>query len=239
MLRVVAFIVSLSRARSKGAMEPLKVLPIPTLPLVCVEEILRIRQTALNNLLTCNIPGTSYLSHAQALEVMCAYATADLDIRLNFYMARADFQKEWFGIVVWKTIDSILGSFPQLHFELKQPDELRTYETPVQFVDDLEAALWFHTFERAKASGMTQTKSLPAPHEKNRQELKAAYIAQFKDVRILDICWAANQHYSEWKRWLRHAVKDGSAPDRAFRALLESCKTPQEYRKQPRPDGWK
>ena len=212
---------------------------IPTLPLGPVEEIQRVRQSALSSLLTCNIPNTSYLNHTRALEVMCAYAIAELDIRLDFYISRSDLRKDWFGTIIWKTLDSILGCFPQAHFELMKPDELRFYESPVQFLDGLEEAVWYHAFERAKAAGMIQTNSLPVPRENDRPELKAAYLAQFNEVKILDICWAANQRYSEWKRWLRYAVKNGSAPDRAFRALLGSGKQPQEYRKQPRPGGWK
>jgi hypothetical protein len=73
----------------------------------------------------------------------------------------------------------------------------------------------------------------------SRKTLKDSYLLQFPDARILDICWAAAQHYSEWKRWMRNAVKDGSAPDRAFRSILTSGKLPSEHRKVRRPDGWK
>jgi hypothetical protein len=76
----------------------------------------------------------------------------------------------------------------------------------------------------------------------NRTELRDHYLARFSSkLQILDICWAAGQHYSEWKRWLRGAkvLKDGSAPDLAFRSLLSSGKPPSEHRKQPRPKGWK
>jgi hypothetical protein len=69
--------------------------------------------------------------------------------------------------------------------------------------------------------------------------LRDTYVALYPDVLILDICWAAGQHYSEWKRWLRNAVKDGSAPDRAFREVLEGSKLPREYKNKPRPKGWK
>jgi hypothetical protein len=72
-----------------------------------------------------------------------------------------------------------------------------------------------------------------------RNTLRESYLRRFPEAKILDICWAAGQHYSEWKRWLHDKVKDGSAPDRAFRALLSSGKAPSEYRKQTRPDGWK
>jgi hypothetical protein len=78
-------------------------------------------------------------------------------------------------------------------------------------------------------------------HGSDRIGLRDSYLAAFPNTRIkfLDICWAARQHYSEWKRWLRKSVKDGSAPDIAFRSLLTSGELPSEYRKQPRPDGWK
>jgi len=75
----------------------------------------------------------------------------------------------------------------------------------------------------------------------SRTELANAYLAAHPGVIKLDVCWAAGQHYSEWKRWLRGAgtLKDGSTPDQAFRALLESGKSPSEYKARPRPKGWK
>jgi len=74
-----------------------------------------------------------------------------------------------------------------------------------------------------------------------RVALRDRYLTLFPKTVILDICWAVAQHYSEWKRWLRgpNVLKDGSAPDRAFRDVLASGKGPREYRKQPRPKGWK
>ncbi|MGA3318334.1 MAG: hypothetical protein ABSC64_18085 [Candidatus Korobacteraceae bacterium] len=76
---------------------------------------------------------------------------------------------------------------------------------------------------------------------KDRKSLYDSYLGSFpkKSFRILDICWAACQHYSELKRWRRGVAKDGSAPDRAFRAMLVSKMSPSDYRKRPRPRGWK
>jgi hypothetical protein len=67
-----------------------------------------------------------------------------------------------------------------------------------------------------------------------------SYFSVFPDAGKLNACWAAGQHYSELKRWLRGptVLKDGSAPDLAFRKLFTSGKPPREYRKQPRPKGW-
>lgn len=72
--------------------------------------------------------------------------------------------------------------------------------------------------ERTKTAKVRQ-----AAQSADRKELRDTYLTQFdSDIKILDICWAAGQRYSEWKRWLRNAVKDGSAPDRAFRAHLRT-----------------
>lgn len=72
------------------------------------------------------------------------------------------------------------------------------------------------------------------------QQLWAAYRAQFPAERIIirDLCWAAGQHTTEWKRWIAGKMADGSAPDRAFRKILASGKRPREFRVSPRPDGW-
>jgi hypothetical protein len=79
-----------------------------------------------------------------------------------------------------------------------------------------------------------------------REALRDAYFAAFPEkIKVLDVCWAARQRYREWKRWLAGElkngsvpIKDGSTPDRAFRAILTSGKRPEEYRKEPRPIKW-
>jgi hypothetical protein len=70
--------------------------------------------------------------------------------------------------------------------------------------------------------------------------LRDAYLRNFPDekIKIRDICWAAGQHYREWKRWLAGELKSGSTPDLAFRRILTSGKRPQEFNKKPRPNGW-
>lgn len=87
-----------------------------------------------------------------------------------------------------------------------------------------------------------KTSPVDVAHEPpDRKKLRDSYFANLPGpkIKILDVCWGAAQHYSEWKRWIRNAVKDGSAPDRAFRAILTSGKKPTDYRKQPRPAGWR
>lgn len=71
------------------------------------------------------------------------------------------------------------------------------------------------------------------------RDLWNAYSTQFAEkVVILDVCWAARQRYREWKRWLAGELKAGSKPDRAFRAILNSSKRPEEYRQEVRPAKW-
>jgi hypothetical protein len=97
---------------------------------------------------------------------------------------------------------------------------------------NVQLAVYAHELTRGSIGGTVLS----------RKEMLRRYQSQFAEtVRMLDICWAAAQHYSELKRWLRtdSPLKDGSVPDRAFRTLFDSGKKPGEYRKQSRPSGWK
>jgi hypothetical protein len=73
----------------------------------------------------------------------------------------------------------------------------------------------------------------------DRKALRDSYLASFPDVGIMDICWAAKQHYREWSRWLNNELKRESKPDRAFRHVLTSGKPTSEIRRETRPKGWK
>jgi hypothetical protein len=79
------------------------------------------------------------------------------------------------------------------------------------------------------------------PIPEDRTVLRDRYFGSFREkIKILDICWAANEHYREWKRWLQKdsPIKNGSKPDLAFRAILKSGKRPIEYRSIERPPKW-
>jgi hypothetical protein len=72
------------------------------------------------------------------------------------------------------------------------------------------------------------------------RELCDFYKASFPEkILILDICWAAQQRYREWTRWIGGHLKETSKPAKAFRAVLTSGKRPQEYKQEPRPNNWK
>jgi hypothetical protein len=79
------------------------------------------------------------------------------------------------------------------------------------------------------------------PGLEDRTVLRDRYLGSFPEkIKILDICWAANEHYREWKRWLQKdsPTKNGSKSDLAFRQILNSGKRPIEYRPIERPPGW-
>jgi hypothetical protein len=81
-----------------------------------------------------------------------------------------------------------------------------------------------------------EVQEIDNPMQSNeRLALRDSYRASFPDVKIQDICWAAEQTYREWRRWINGEAKDGLKPDRAFRHVLTSNKKPEEIRRQPRP----
>ena len=94
--------------------------------------------------------------------------------------------------------------------------------------------------KRLAVKAPTTNTAIPEATRHDRRALKDAYLSAFPETKILDICWAAGQHYSEWKRWLRgpKVLKDYSAPDLAFRRILTSGKNPHDYRNLPRPPKW-
>jgi hypothetical protein len=150
-----------------------------------------------------------------------------LNVQMDYYFALPNYQATWIVQLIPRTVDSLIGMInPFIPDEELRKDLL---QTAVHHLGQ-----WLEAKKNKAATGASLK-----PDGNDRGTLKKAYLAKFPEVLILDICWAAGQHYSEWKRWLRNAVEDGSAPDHAFRAILISEKMPGEYRNQPRPKGWK
>jgi hypothetical protein len=68
-----------------------------------------------------------------------------------------------------------------------------------------------------------------------RMALRDAYRRAFPDVKIADIIWAAKQTRREWTRWITGQAKDGLKPDRSFKHVLTSGKSPEQIIGKPRP----
>jgi len=93
------------------------------------------------------------------------------------------------------------------------------------------------TKPRRRKKGALNTRNTRAMR---RRALWRSYSKAFNEkIVILDVCWAAKQHYREWTRWLSGELKDELKADYAFKAILTSKKRPQEHRPEPRPKTFK
>jgi hypothetical protein len=99
--------------------------------------------------------------------------------------------------------------------------------------------------QATRPAGAKRSATMQAPEEQaariDPKTLRNSYFGSFPEkIVVLDVCWAAKQRYREWMRWLGGKLKDGSKPDRAFRAVLTSGLRPEQYRPgAARPKGWK
>src|ERR1035438_8269143 len=108
-------------------------------------------------------------------------------------------------------------------------------DVSAQAIKSAQAALELLTGQPAPATSASTTEQKPS----ERKAILDAYRAACSRRGIMDICWAAEQHYREWTRWLKGELKDGSKPDRAFRHVLTSNRDAREIRKVTRPKNWK
>jgi len=196
----------------------------PRLPPLSLEALNRVEQierhiSAAVGL--CNDPASLRANEQRANRILRTYAVELLDAQFGYYDALPGYHSGWDAEIAKITLEDMLRSFPLfMSSEPYRPELVRTIN------DYIEAR-----FERPKVEP-------EEPKQASRKELREAYLAAFPEVKILDICWAADQRYREWKRWLKNEVKDGSMPDLAFRRVLMSGKRPQELKTRPRPAGW-
>jgi len=196
---------------------------IPQLSLEALDDVQKIERYARQQLIECE--SRSHFNTQKAERILRTCTVQVLKAQLAYYESLATFHEDWISKLQEDAIESAVGMVPGGY-----DDELYDYFRNV---------LWDTTYADLNPPLTDKKEESPKHEPLTRKEIRDAYLHAFPYTKILDICWAAGQHYSEWKRWLRNAVKDGSAPDRAFRTLLSSSKEPTEYRKQPRPKGWK
>ena len=195
--------------------------PLPPLSLKSLDHVQKIERYASNGLAGCSNRVGVLVNPEKALRILRACIVEVFDAQHDYYRSLSVYRHEWVLEIAQTTINTAIGLMPM--FTDGEP-----------FREELNRTLEAHFAEKARASEAPKTTT------QDRKKMRDLYLAKFPHgIQVLDICWAAGQRYSEWKRWLRYAVKDGSTPDRAFRALLTSGKNPAEYRKQQRPKGWK
>lgn len=195
---------------------------IPPLSFEALQKVQKIEEYLHSALVTACDPVAMSYNKEKVRRLLQTCVVEVLEAQLQFYETLPAFRREWVAVLAVTTIDSAVGLFPRF--------------TPGEPFRPMLSRVVREHLSRRVLPPKTLDKQAPPV---GRKTLREQYLAQFPQAKILDICWAGGQHYSEWKRWLRNAVKDGSAPDKAFRAILVSGKSPQEYRKQPRPNGWK
>jgi hypothetical protein len=196
---------------------------IPQLSLEVLDAVQKIERYTRQQLHDCNNRVNFNTEKAERILRTCTVQV--LRTLLTYYESLPTFHEGWIIQLQESSIESAVGMVP--------PGFSGVYE-------HMRNILWDTTYaDLNPPKTLTAVKELRKDQLLSRKQLRDSYLKKFPDTKILDICWAAGQRYSEWKRWLRNAVKDGSAPDRAFRALVESAKPPSEYRRENRPRGWK
>jgi hypothetical protein len=168
-----------------------------------------------------NFLGTA--SNLRAIEALRTYVVTEVDVKLAYYETLPGHCGDWVNEVKRTSIESILECLPPGWSQYEK-----------QFLPELERTVTEHLAARAKP----RETNINEPPQTARQKMRDSYKEKFPDAKNLDICWAAKQHYREWKRWLKYEIKDGSLPDRAFRKVLLSGKSLAEQRKEPRPPKW-
>jgi hypothetical protein len=213
---------------------------LPPLPIAALKRVQRLQKTTERGLRNCRYPGSRTLDLRKAIEILRTSVVEELNIRLGYFETVSGFDWSWMKEITTHATASALACFPQSQFEKRDENNvLIGYEDDSQFIDELVTTSWDHVVSRRLASNPIPIPAVTIAQPENRKELVVAYRAAFPEAGIMDICWAAKQHYREWSRWLKDQLKDDSRPDRAFRRVLSSGKRPQEMRREPRPKGWK
>lgn len=231
--------------------------PLPPLSHAVLQRILHVQESATRGLKACGYGGTHTLDKDKATEILCSCAIEEADLRYSFYENLSGFCGDWVRQIAIRSIESMLACFPQHEFIVpKKPRLLMPgyeppvdYEEPSQFMGAVQRAVGPHLKRRLEA--MLETREASAAEPRSEQsissaatpltpdELLAAHRIRFPDSGIMDICWAARQHYHEWNKWIKGKLKAGSKPDRMFRHVLTNDRGPKEMRRTERPKGWR
>jgi hypothetical protein len=167
-------------------------------------------------------------------EYLGSYAIEIFDLYREAYTGHPEFDPPWNAVLVARSINRVLGCL-----------QSQASMSPEMVKEDQKwlASMLNRHLAQGMAGKLREEKTAKQPVKDAATDRKAlwdAYRASFPDERIVirEFCWAAGQHYREWKRWLGGKLKDGSTPDLAFRRILASAKRPHEFNKKPRPAGW-
>lgn len=191
--------------------------------------------------------------------ILESYATTLFDTEARHYPLHHNNMEQWLLALGQETFNIIIArlSFSDLNYHASDAEikvtimeaiRVRTNAylssvlgpVPLEPLAESGAQKVQEIVPTAKKEATTKAQKLmPEATKENRKALRDAYLSRFPEAFIVDICWAAKQHQREWRRWIRGEAKDGSRPDRCFRAVLSSKKRPGDYRTEARPKDWK
>jgi hypothetical protein len=167
----------------------------------------------------------------QVYEYLRTYAVGIFDLLFLHYTDFPDLKPYWKEAAEEQAIMRVFAVYSGEFGTAWHPTS--TYEKP------LRQTIARHVEELAASKNHT---SAPIEQQKPpaiRKRLFDEYRSQCPNAGILDICWAAAQHYREWSRWLNGTLKDGSKADRAFRQVFASGKEAKTLRREQRPKEWR
>lgn len=200
---------------------------VPSLPPLLsstLAELDRIERPSSSALQSCVNQFGVLVNEEKAKRTLRTCVVEVFEIQLRHYESLQSYKQEWVHEIARGTIEAVLGLVP-------------TFVNREMFRSEVTRTLQEHWSQRQqKTNSVVQEKAKRA----DRKKLRDVYFTHFQSepIKILDVCWAAGQHYREWKRWLNYELKDGSTPDLAFRKILTSFKKPRDFNKKPRPAKW-
>jgi hypothetical protein len=175
----------------------------------------------------------------RAFHVLRAHAVEIFNVVYPAYRRKSGFKPKWVPEIVRDVAYRTLRVYSGHESYGTMPTMNDLFES---LFDTLEA----HLEELKGTEPQTATAATPALGAglqtvdfTERIALRDSYRASFPDSGILDICFAARQHYREWTRWLKGELKNGSKPDRQFCSVLNSGRDAKGLRKEIRPKNWK
>ena len=162
----------------------------------------------------------------RAFETLRTYAVELFNIYYGFYSQFPKYKRRWFGESQKRATSDALNCISS------------AYATDLAKLGYYWDRIFATIAERFNDSPAQPSQRKPSTSASDRRALWNAYQSEFPETKRLDVCWAARQHYREWKRWLALELKDGSLPDRSFRKVLTGGKPTSELRREKRPSGW-
>ncbi|MGA2897307.1 MAG: hypothetical protein ABSE27_06895 [Acidobacteriaceae bacterium] len=196
--------------------------PIPPLSLEVLDAVEKMERYAKSALAQCD---TSWnFNREKAMRILRTCVVTTFDQQVKYHKTSPLFHPHWIVDIANSTIASALA--------LNSSTSLDYTVARNELVDTLA--------EHQAQKEVQEQSDLVVVSEKDDSPAKLflAYKIEHPEVVRLDICWAAKQHYRDWKRWIKGEFKAGSTPDLAFRKVLKSGKLPSELRKEPRKTGW-